>query len=184
MNKGLTIILFIAVCVILATVFGDPIGSNTTKTGCLEKGMFQSDSSYCVDLCMLNDNDAVRSIYEYFKTLPGADKFSKVPMPETEYHRDIKEAQSSPIELWLRQFVRDNFDLAYVDLSIMEIYESFNCFKSDSGIQFECSLVSFSLKLKNQKVDGVGESIHTKTGARRRFDIPKMKAHFGMGCLL
>jgi len=133
---------------------------------------------------MLDNNDAVRSIYEYFKTLKGADKFSKVPMPETEYHRDIKEAQSSPVELWLRQFVMDNFNLAYVDLSIAEIYESFNCYKSDSGIQFECSLVSFSLKLKNQKVDGVGEIVHTKTGNRRRFDIPKMKAHFGMGCLL
>ena len=133
---------------------------------------------------MLNDNNAVRSIYEYFKTLEGADKFSKVPMPETEYHRDIKETQSSPIEFWLRQFVRDNFDLAYVDLSIMEIYESFNCFKSNSGIQFECSLLSFGLKLKNQKVDGISESIHTRTGNRRRFDIPKMKTHFGMGCLL
>jgi len=133
---------------------------------------------------MLDNDDAVRSIYEYFKTLKGADKFSKVPMPETEYHRDIKEAQSSPIELWLRQFVMDNFNLAYVELSGMESYESFNCYKSDSGIQFECSLVSFSLKLKNQKVDGVGEIVHIKTGNRRRFDIPKMKAHFGMGCLL
>jgi hypothetical protein len=133
---------------------------------------------------MLDDNDAVRSIYEYFKTLPGADKFKDVPMPETEYHRDIKEAQSSPVELWLRQFVMDNFNLAYVELSSNDIYQSFNSYKMDSGTQFECSLVSFSLKLKNQKVDGVGEVLHTKTGNKRRFDIPKMKAHFKMGCLL
>ena len=59
-----------------------------------------------------------------------------------------------------------------------------NCFKSNSGIQFECSLLSFGLKLKNQKVDGISESIHTRTGNRRRFDIPKMKTYFGMGCLL
>jgi len=133
---------------------------------------------------MLEDDNAVRSIYEYFKTLSGADKFGKIPLPETEYHRDIKEAQTSPIELWLRQFVIENGNLAYVDKSSMEQYESFNIFKADSGIQFECSVVSFGLKLKNLKVVGIGDVIHTKAGNKRRFDIPKMKEYFGMGCLL
>jgi hypothetical protein len=133
---------------------------------------------------MLEDDNAVRSIYEYFKTLPGADKFGKIPLPETEYHRDIKEAQSSPIELWLRHFVFEHSNLAYVEKTSMEQYESFNVFKADSGIQFECSLVAFALKLKNLKIAGVGDVIHTKTGNKRRFDIPMMKEYFGMGCLL
>jgi phage/plasmid-associated DNA primase len=133
---------------------------------------------------MLDDNDAVRSVYEYFKTLPGADKFSKVQMPETEYHRDIKEAQTSPVELWLREFVVQHSNLAYVDQSGMEQYQAFNSFKSDSGIQFECSIISFGMKLKNLKISGVGDSVHGEKGKIRRFDIPKMKAHFGMGCLL
>jgi len=133
---------------------------------------------------MLKNDSAVKSIYEYFKTLPGADKFSKVPLPETEYHKDIKEAQMSPIELWLRQFVTENINLAFVEKSGMEQYEAFNVFKSDTGIQFECSLVSFSLKLKNMKIDGVGDIIHTKGGNKRRFEIPKMKGYFGMGCLI
>jgi len=133
---------------------------------------------------MLDDDNAVRSIYEYFKTLPGADKFGKIPMPETEYHRDIKEAQSSPIELWLRQFTIENGNLAYVEKTGMEQYQAFNVFKADSGIQFECSLVSFSLKLKNLKIGGVGDIISTKTSNKRRFDIPKMKEYFKMGCLL
>jgi hypothetical protein len=133
---------------------------------------------------MLEDDNAVRSIYEYFKALPGADKFAKVPLPETEYHRDIKEAQTSPIELWLRQFVVENGNLAYVEKTGMEQYQAFNVFKADSGIQFECSLVSFSLKLKNLKIGGVGDVISTKTANKRRFDIPMMKEHFKMGCLL
>jgi hypothetical protein len=133
---------------------------------------------------MLEDDNAVRSIYEYFKTLPGADKFGKIPLPETEYHRDIKEAQSSPIELWLRQFAIEHSNLAYVEKTSMEQYESFNVFKADSGIQFECSLVSFSLKLKNLKIGGVGDTVHTRSGHKRRFDIPMMKEYFKMGCLL
>ena len=133
---------------------------------------------------MLEDDNAVRSIYEYFKTLPGADKFGKIPLPETEYHRDIKEAQSSPIELWLRQFAIENGNLAYVEKTVMEQYQAFNVFKADSGIQFECSLISFGLKLKNLKVGGVGDIIHTKSGNKRRFDIPMMKEYFKMGCLL
>tara|TARA_R110000868_G_scaffold108123_2_gene295547 strand:- start:77 stop:595 length:519 start_codon:yes stop_codon:yes gene_type:complete len=133
---------------------------------------------------MLEDENAVKSIYEYFKTLPGADKFSKVAMPETEYHKDIKEAQMSPIELWLREFVVQNINLAFVEKSTMEQFDAFNTFKADSGIHFECSLVSFSLKLKNLKIDGVGDTMHTRSGHKRSFDISKMKACFKMGCLL
>jgi hypothetical protein len=133
---------------------------------------------------MLEDENAVKSIYEYFKGLPGADNFFSVPMPETEYHKDIKEAQTSPIELWLRHFVTENINLAFVEKSTMEQYEAFNVFKADTGIHFECSLVAFSLKLKNLKIDGVGEPIHSKIGNKRRFDIPKMKEYFKMGCLL
>jgi len=133
---------------------------------------------------MLEDENAVKSIYEYFKALPGADKFSNVPMPETQYHKDIKEAQTSPIELWLRQLTIDNINLAFVEKSGMEQYEAFNIFKADNGIHFECSLPAFGLKVKNLKIAGVGESIHTKSGAKRTFDIPKMKEHFQLGCLL
>jgi hypothetical protein len=133
---------------------------------------------------MLEDENSVKSIYEYFKGLPGADKFSKVPMPETEYHKDIKEAQMSPIELWLRHFVTENINLAFVDKSAMEQYEAFNVFKADTGIHFECSLVSFSLKLKNLKIDGIGEVMHTMNGNKRRFNISKMKEFFKIGCLI
>ena len=133
---------------------------------------------------MLEDENAVKSIYEYFKALPNADKFSSVPMPETQYHKDIKEAQTSPIELWLRQLTVDNINLEYVDKSAMEQYEAFNIFKADNGINFECSMPSFGLKIKNLKIAGIGEPIHTKSGNKRRFDIPKMKEYFQLGCLL
>ena len=133
---------------------------------------------------MLKNDDAVKSIYEYFKSLPDADKFCDLPIPETEYQKDIKEVYTSPIELWLRHLTEENIKLDYVEKSSMEQYDSFNMFKADCGIQFECSIVSFSLKLKNLKVDGVGEVVHTKNGNKRIFDIPKMKKHFGFGCLL
>lgn len=133
---------------------------------------------------MLEDENAVKSIYEYFKALPGADKFSNVPMPETQYHKDIKEAQTSPIELWLRQLTVDNINLAFVEKSGMEQYEAFNVFKADNGINFECSMPAFGLKIKNLKIAGVGEPIHTKSGNKRRFDILKMKGYFLLGCLL
>jgi hypothetical protein len=133
---------------------------------------------------MLEDENAVKSIYEYFKALPSADKFSSVPMPETQYHKDIKEAQTSPIEMWLRQLTIDNINLEYVEKSGMEQYEAFNIFKADNGINFECSHPAFGLKMKNLKIAGVGEPIHTKSGNKRRFDIPKMKGYFLLGCLL
>jgi hypothetical protein len=133
---------------------------------------------------MLDDDNAVKSIYEYFKAMPGADKFKDVPMPETEYQKDIKESYTSPIELWLKAITEENIDEEFVEMTSSEQYDSFNGFKSESGINFECSNVSFSLKLKNLKVDGVGEPIHTKGGNKRKFEISKMKKHFNIGCLL
>jgi len=57
-KNGLIVIgVLLAVSIILAIVFGNPFGSNSNKTGCLEKGMFQSSSSYCIDICMLNKSD-------------------------------------------------------------------------------------------------------------------------------
>lgn len=133
---------------------------------------------------ILEDNNSVKSIYEYFKTLKGADAFKNKQMPETEHQRDIQEAYTSPIELWLRQLVTDNFNLDCCEKTVMEQFEEFNTFKIENGITFECSNVSFSLKLKHLKVDGVGETVHTRIGKKRQFDISKMKKHFGMGCLL
>jgi hypothetical protein len=133
---------------------------------------------------MLDDDNAVKSIYEYFKTLPGADKFKDIPIPETEYSLHIKEAYTSPIELWVKNVTQQHIDEETVEMTASEQYDDFIQFKLDGGINFECSNVSFSLKLKNLKIDGVGETIHTRTGKKRVFEIEKLKGYFKIGCLL
>lgn len=133
---------------------------------------------------IMDDENAVKSIYEYFKTLKGADTFNKLLIPETEHQRDIQDSYISPVELWLNELVLENSKLAYIEKTSSEQYDSFNTFKINSGINFECSIISFGLKLKHLRIDGVGDIIKTKTCNKRRFDIPKMKVHFRIGCLL
>jgi hypothetical protein len=58
---------------------------------------------------LLGDVNAVKSCYEYFKSIPGMDKFGSLPIPETEYQNDLKEMSISPIESWLKDWVLDNY---------------------------------------------------------------------------
>ena len=55
-------------------------------------------------------------------------KFCDLPIPETEYQKDINEVYTSPIELWLRHLTEENINLDYVEKSSMEQYDSFNIF--------------------------------------------------------
>ena len=47
-------------------------------------------------------------------------------MPVTEYQQDLKDANISPIELWLKSFVLDNYYDTEVETYGREIFELFN----------------------------------------------------------
>ncbi|KAH9256147.1 hypothetical protein BASA81_005935 [Batrachochytrium salamandrivorans] len=54
---------------------------------------------------ILEDQDTIKTCYEYFKSLPGLDKFGSLPIPITEHQETLKEAPISPIELWVKNLV-------------------------------------------------------------------------------
>lgn len=126
---------------------------------------------------ILNDDNAVKSIYEYFKTMPGADCFGKLKIPLTEWQADVQKAYSHPIELWIFHYARQNINLDYVEKSMGDYYDSFKEFVSEYGFKYECNITSFGLKLKNLKIDGVCESKRCNFGMVRRLEIKKILVH-------
>lgn len=59
---------------------------------------------------LLDDPNIIKSCYEYFKSIPDLDKFNSLPIPVTKHQNNLKEISRSPIEVWLEDFTRQNYD--------------------------------------------------------------------------
>ena len=137
------------------------------------------DKPYFKDLYgLLEDVDAMKSCYEYFKSIPDMDKFGHLPMPKTEYQEDIKQASVSPIELWLIDFAKTHAGSDELSVSSTAQYSQFIEWCSKCGIKYEVNNVQFAVRLKRMNISGVGGVLHGKTGNKRIFNIPEMIKHF------
>ena len=124
------------------------------------------------------DVNAMKSCYEYFKSIPNMDKFGHLPMPKTVYQEDIKEASISPIEMWLIDLAKTNSSSEELAVSSTAQYTLFTEWCAKYGIKYEVSNVQFGVRIKRMNIAGVGESVHTKTGYKRVFNIPELIKHF------
>lgn len=97
---------------------------------------------------MEKDTDTLKTIYEFYKSMEGADKLNSIKIPESKYHKIIKETCKHPIELWIEDYARENKKYEQV-LNNKEIFSLFNTWLSESKIKLELSSQSFSIKLGN-----------------------------------
>jgi len=128
---------------------------------------------------LLDDVNVIKSCYEYFKSIPEMDKFGSLPLPETEYHQDLKHLSTTPIESWLKDFVLENYYTKEpIALYGVEQFALFNSWLKKCGLEYGCNLPAFGLRLKNLKINGITKGPHSKKGEKKLFDIPTMMKHF------
>ena len=127
---------------------------------------------------LLDNENVIKSCYEYFKQMPNMDKFRNIPLPKTQYQEDIKEASVSPIELWLIDFAKSHSGSDDVTVTASTMFSLFTSFCSKCGIKYEVSNVQFAVRLKRLNVSGVGDIVHTKHGNKRVMNVPKLIEHF------
>ena len=132
---------------------------------------------------LLDDDNVVKTCFEYFKQIPDMKDFGSIHPPETEYHAQLKELSKSPIETWLEYFTQQNQDRDYIELKSQSIYEKFNDWSIDNGIEYKIDALKLMVRINRLNINGI-EKKHTKNGNFTKFDIDKMKKHFGIGCLL
>ena len=131
---------------------------------------------------LLKDPDVIRSCYDYFVGLDGLDTFNNFPIPRTEYQDDLKELSRSPIDMWIESFVSKQ-PVGVQEIESSKLYQDWANWKSQNGIVFECNIKSFSLKMKNLKIQGIDK--HKDHHNRRWvFNINNCREHFKMGPLI
>ena len=134
----------------------------------------------------LEDNDVIRTCYDYFKSIEGMDKFKDISIPQPEYQTNLKELSKSPIEQWLESFTREhmNDSKECIELLGTEIYELFKHWSNSNGIKYDINAVKLGVKLINMKINGVSKGRHTMKGDTKLFNISELKNTFSLGCLI
>jgi hypothetical protein len=132
----------------------------------------------------LDDDNVIRTCYDYFKSIEGMNIFRSIKLPTTEYQEDMKGINESPIEQWLKNFVEKNCDLETITLASGRVYDTFKSWCEFNKVKYEVTSIKFAVRLKNLKIDGVEKGQATKTGKTVLFDIEKLKNYFNIGELV
>jgi energy-coupling factor transporter ATP-binding protein EcfA2 len=133
----------------------------------------------------LSDINVIKTCYEYFKSIDGMDKFNNIPLPVTEFQKDLKQLSTSPIESFMKDFVLENYyEKEPIKLHGKEIFALFNSWLKKCGLEYSCNIQAFGLRLKNLKINGITKGAHSKQGEANLFDIPAMKKHFNLDTIV
>jgi len=132
----------------------------------------------------MEDTDVLRTVYDYFKSIPDMENFKNIPKPITEYQKNLQEANVSPIECWLKSFTIDNDDQEEVELLGSETLDLFQGWKTLNNIKFDINSIKLGVKLINLKIEGIQKGKHKKKGDTKIFNIKLLKEHFGIGLLI
>ena len=134
----------------------------------------------------LEDNDVIRTCYDYFKSIEGMDKFKDISMPQTEYQTNLKELSKSPIEQWLESFTREHMNdtTQIIELLGNEIYELFKLWCNENGIKYDINAVKLGVRLTNMNIQGIYKGSHTRKGHTKIFNITVLHKTFKIGCLI
>jgi hypothetical protein len=127
----------------------------------------------------IDDVDAVKSIFEYFKSIPDLDNFHKEKMPMTEYQEDLQEMNANPIELWVKYYIKQNCSNGEFKIKTSDLYDNFNSYLKVYFSSWNVNFLQFSCRLKRLNVDGIDKSRSNSTRFTK-FNIDKCLEHFGL----
>lgn len=145
----------------------------------------KGNNSYFDDLlATMRRPHAYRSIYWYLKKI-DLSQWHPNDMPRTEYHQTIIACNRSPVEQFIESFVHEFEEYKYVTLYPKDLMVEFVkwCKEQNSKACERMDAANLLKKLKlgsNLPQNAITQAQRTKHGQPSRFDIPKLKQHYGI----
>ncbi len=127
---------------------------------------------------MLKDPNVIKTCYEYFKKIPDMKNFNQIPMPQTEYQIEMKDASVSPIELWIKAFTLEHFYEEKVELIDKKQFEEFTDWCKKCKIDYNLTSMQFGVRLKRLNINGIDFGKKTNNGNTKIFNITALKDYF------
>lgn len=130
---------------------------------------------------LLASEDLVKHCYEYFKTLPDVEGFIRLPIPETEHHKNLKELGKSKERLWLEWYVSKNSDKDEIVATSKDVFDSFKQFLEENGTEkYDITSLTLGVRLKNMKLRGITKGAHTMNGSSKCFNNNVLRKELGL----
>lgn len=133
---------------------------------------------------MLEDTNAVASIYHYFKTYVGFDgytvkNFHEMPKPTTIYQSNIQQANVDPVLQWLI-YLACSKDQDNIDMTTTHIVQHYNDWCKTNGMDYKMNIRTLSKKLSNLAGQYTSETKHTMRGTSRTLFLKKIREFYGI----
>lgn len=129
---------------------------------------------------MLDDADVVKTMYEYFKSIPDLKDFAKLDLPVTEYQKVLKEYNKSPVQQWIEFFAHSRTGTHKIKAS--DLFDLFTEWKNKNVNNFQMSIQKFGRDFKLLMLDGI-ECKKEKDCFKYVIDFDKLATKFPM-CLI
>ena len=133
----------------------------------------------------LDNEEVIRTCYDYFKSVEISKDGVLPRIPKTEYQNNLKELSRTPIELWLEDFTLQHINEEKVELLGKDIFILFESWKKENNVAYDTTPLKLGISLSNlQTKGGIIKGRHTKHGETKFFNIPILKTHFKIQCLV
>tara|TARA_R110000868_G_scaffold123870_1_gene327758 strand:+ start:332 stop:2557 length:2226 start_codon:yes stop_codon:yes gene_type:complete len=131
--------------------------------------------------------EGLRTIYDWLIGQDILDEFALIPMPQTVYQEEMKEASKSYYEKWIEEYVAANVNTKYNDdkleLTSVDALHLFHSFLETNHIKFDTNTVKIGLALSRMNLCGGITKKSKMNGAPFVFDMNILRKHFMVGVL-
>jgi hypothetical protein len=131
----------------------------------------------------LRDINVVKSLYEFYKNEVKATKFYYMDRPVSEHHEELKQLNRPIIIQWLNDFIAEKIkmfeidcaeELESVEYQNSDLYKKFCEWREAGGIKYDVSVMQFSCRLTNYKIDGIEKNQRKRSGAVKTFHLDRI----------
>lgn len=151
---------------------------NSSNEKCGDKAYFDEARTY------INDPFALRTIYDYFMSIPNMDKFGNLKKPITDYQKNIQDSNKSYIELFIESFVKERHTETMVEILFSDFFALFSGWIKTNCMKYDTPSNKVAQSIYNLELEGITKGRHTNRGNMILFDIIKLKQHFNIGALV
>ena len=130
---------------------------------------------------MLEDDDVIKTCFEYFKNITDLNNFRCLKLPQTEYAKELMEMKIDPVELWFKYYISTKYNENEYTIKQYELFDIFKIYllKNMPNYVNSYNPVSFGIRLNRLKIDGI-EKKKRNFGNIISLNIDKIYKHYNI----
>jgi hypothetical protein len=136
---------------------------------------------------LIEDDDVMATLYNYLSNIPDLDKFNLLPVPQTQYQRNLRQLTINSILLFVKDFVQENYysrnerNEPVLEISSKRLYDKFVDWCKINNIPCDdINSIKFGVRLHLLHIKGIDKGKHTRKGNMLSFNFDILKVHLHM----